>query len=154
MSENQQTPIVNPVIAEAVKTLPTVPLTIPTPQVQQNPPQSNGPKMPTCSCWVKLNKEGSNVLKNNVTPAEMFFLVAEHHVHAGGDPIGEMSNETTIVRTDRQEFDRLCALYHPDKIRALFPGPIPNLVKTFAEAREIGVKISLSDKKLVQHSIR
>lgn len=36
---------------------------------------------------LKLDKIGSSVQRKNVTPAEVMFLVADHHVNAGGDPI-------------------------------------------------------------------
>lgn len=36
---------------------------------------------------LKMDKIGSSVQKNYVTPAEVMWLVADHHANAGGDPI-------------------------------------------------------------------
>lgn len=36
---------------------------------------------------IKQDKIGSSVPKQYVTPAELMFLVADHHANAGGDPV-------------------------------------------------------------------
>ena len=98
--------------------------------------------------------KGHEVHLKGVTPAEVLFLVAEHHQNVGGDPIihiEELKDE--VKRTNEDELARLKQKYAARKLAVLFSGAIPNMPDTFAKARELGVKMVLPSQKLMEHNL-
>ena len=99
---------------------------------------------------IKLEKSGSNVRLERVTPAETMFLVADHHTNAGGDPIvslEELEDESKLNASSEKL--RLALKYGTKRINKFFPGRIPNLPSSFAEAREAGVSIEAPQERLL-----
>lgn len=107
---------------------------------------------------IRLSKEGHDVPRSDVTPAELLLLVAEHHANAGGDPIVSITetgdttmkegDETVETRTVSEEVGRLKMRYGSHKVEHLFQGAIPNLPATFDEAKEIGIHTVLPSSRL------
>lgn len=105
-----------------------------------------------------LNREGSNVPKRNVTPAECVFLEASFKGVVGANPVTQLTivdGATAVVvmerdattravtrkreRTPADEKRRLMNLYGQakgsnDLIDKLFPGAKPAMAETFEEA--------------------
>ncbi len=94
--------------------------------------------MPLADVRIKLCKNGSDVPVRNVTPAELYFLVAEHHANAGGAPVVAIKPVGVIKRDPIYERGRLMARYSSAKVMALFPGTEPTFPKTFRRAIELG----------------
>lgn len=110
-------------------------------------------KMPLCNCWVKINKNDS-VFRKEVTPMEMLFLVAEHHKHAGGNPIEQIEVLTKVAnRTPSDELQRLYRQYNATKLAKLFPGALPQDAGTFDAAQQLGVRMTLGKQNLIDHQI-
>lgn len=106
-------------------------------------------KLPTCSCRVKIAKNGSDVLLHGVTPPEMLVLVAEHHREVGGNPISEIKPGEPVIVLPEQELGRLGQKYSSDKLRKLFNPANPTLIDSFERAQQVGVGANLSRSNLV-----
>lgn len=123
--------------------------------------------MKLATVTLNIAKHGHHVVRENVTPAELMVLVAEHHANAGGDPVLEIkeTGDTTKVeveeggkkvtktvegRKPQDEVARLKTRYAANKINHLFQGAIPNLPKDYKEARELGVRMVLPAAKLTE----
>lgn len=127
-----------------------------------------------------LNKEGHHVVRENVTPAELALLVAEHHVNSGGKPLdvdekgdfinksvvetgdtskrvtvkdGKEVTETVPVRTAIEEKGRLMQRYAANKVNAMYPGGSPNLPSDFKSAYKLGLQTALPASKLTEVKI-
>jgi len=109
--------------------------------------------MPIADISLKTDQFGSNVQLKDVTPAEALLLVAEFNRAAGGDPIVELTNERSVVRTDDTEIMRLKQKYAAVKVNSLFPGSSPALPKNFAEARTKGLNTSTANARLLTHNL-
>jgi len=109
--------------------------------------------MRSASIRIKTDKNGSEVSLENVTPAEMLLLVAEHHQMAGGDPIIEISNEKIVERTNEQELGRMAIKYAKNKIQTLFPGANPNMPTEYDAARKTGVTLVNASSRLLTHQL-
>ncbi len=118
---------------------------------------------------LKIDRFGSSVPLKGVTPAEVLYLVADHHINAGGDPIielvekGEAQTVTgtspdgkAIVRprTAGEEIQRLRRKYPSRNLAKVFGTSFePNLPTDFAHARASGVGMVLPDNKLIEHKL-
>lgn len=159
---------------------------------------------------LKIDRIGSTVPLQRVTPAEVMFLVADHHANAGGDPIVKLveveegtdekhiealQQQLESLDKQRDELDlleitpeihqrrlktieaqiktkqdgldfyrrrvalrtirpadervRLASKYGARRIKAFFPGNIPNLPETFEEARRQGVGADTLSERLL-----
>lgn len=135
--------------------------------------------MKVATVILKTNQLGSTVRLINVTPIEALYLVAEHHVSAGGEPfdlskIVEESfpipcyNETnepvldeegkqkmveppwaTSKWTKNQEMRRLRAKYPIKKIDAMMQ-KVVELPETYADALAMGLDTELPSQRLVE----
>lgn len=98
-------------------------------------------------CWLVLSKEGNNVKKSGVTPAEAQLLRELHGKNCGGNPITQLkvqgeaqvrgrSTDGVVVRarTAKEEYSRLMSVYQQKTVKALFPGLNPQMPETFVEA--------------------
>lgn len=110
---------------------------------------------------INLTKEGHEVIRENVTPAELALLTAEHHAASGGKPFeidskGDFSNdsvkETGDVkeRTTGEEKQRLKSRYAANKVEAMFPGASPNMPTDFKSAYKLGLGTILPATKLTE----
>lgn len=62
-------------------------------------------KVKTAMIELKLDKIGITVVRRGVTPAELMFLVADHHSKAGGDPVVRLEIEKEMIEAEVQEKD-------------------------------------------------
>lgn len=62
-------------------------------------------KVKTATIELKLDKIGITVTRRGVTPAELMFLVADHHSKAGGDPVVSLVIEKKMEEGQVQEKD-------------------------------------------------
>jgi hypothetical protein len=110
-------------------------------------------KMEIGNCRLRLNKVGSDIPINNVTPAELLVLHVLHQGNNGGSSYGEDMDKitvtgeakslvnSTIARTDNEELRRLLGKYTAqnkkgDKIvKLIWPGMDVKLPKTFKEIK-------------------
>jgi hypothetical protein len=104
-----------------------------------------------------MHKTGNSVRKLNVTPPEAVLLREMHQHNAGKMPLSEFSLVRTEERTNDREISRLRASYSTAQagnnmswVEKLFPGNVPNLPKTFAEAGFEGVSPAPVVLKAVQ----
>lgn len=129
---------------------------------------------------LNLSKDGHHVHKEDVTPAELALLVAEHHVNSGGKPFemdakGEFTNdsvvetgdttkkkslkdgkeviETVPARTPFEEKQRLMGKYAANKVNAMFPGANPTMPTDYKTAYKIGLGTVLPSSKLTEVKI-
>lgn len=122
---------------------------------------------------LKIDKFGSTIPLTGVTPAELFYLVADHHQNAGGDPVvtltetgeavtftGEMKKNTKGVdepvlrpRSESEELARLRMKYPSNRLGKIFGGYAPRLPETFEEARKGGIGMVLPSNNLVDHKL-
>ncbi len=97
--------------------------------------------MKTANIILNMDRIGASVVKKGVTPPELMFLVAMHHSNVGGDPVMKLEeNEEEIEFSAIQEKRRLIGIYGAVRINKFYPGNIPQMPATFAEAREAGVQ--------------
>lgn len=127
---------------------------------QVRPDGKPGPgEMLTASVWLTMDKNGSNVHKHNVTPAEAMLLVSMHHAAAGGNPIKtregvlNLTNVKVEKRTAREEKHRLLNFYSPKKVNALFPGAMPQMPSDFEEAGSAGLEAQVPTERLLEHDL-
>lgn len=165
--EQQTPPVVKPTVEEALKAAGLSPETIAKAtaaiattadgfkQVEVTlDTKVPGDPMRLADCHVQLDANG-DVPKQNVTPAEVLFLVADHQVNVKGNPIhGLVESKVGAVvkdeagkvvryRTVPEEIQRLKSRYPAAKVDKIFPGATPTLPKTFAEAITTGMGISM-----------
>lgn len=108
--------------------------------------------MKTASIRLKLNKLGSNVFKQGVTPAEVALLVAEHHTNVGDNPVTiESETEVEVERSPINEIQRLLGKYNVKKVKALYPSVTANVPEDWDTAFQIGMGASLPTAKLMEH---
>lgn len=107
------------------------------------------------NCWIVLNKDGTNVFRRNVTPAEAQLLRNQFEAFCGGNPVtlleildgeagvivkrdeenpSDLSKAKIRKRSNADEIRRLRGKYTDGIIKALFPGLNPELPATFEEA--------------------
>jgi hypothetical protein len=101
--------------------------------------------MPLANLRLKLNKY-LDVVLSEVTPAELLLLVAMHHGHAGGNPLKEIGS---VERTNQEELARLRGKYAASRVAKIYVGAKPELPKTFKEAQELGVNLTIRGENLV-----
>lgn len=102
------------------------------------------------TCWVQMNKIGSNVQKTGVTPAEVVVLRALHQNEAGRDPISEPTEVKEVERTNKEEVLRLKNIYGGARMDGgkvtvmdkLYPGDTPTLPQKFSE---VDVKVAITE---------
>lgn len=122
--------------------------------VEQKENEDAKVEMPLADIRLKLDKNGSDIVVKNVTPAQLLFLVAEHHANAGGSPVTSIKpTGKTVMRDPRWERSRLSAMYSDKKIAKLFPGSEPVLPKTFSRALGLGVSIELGSDKFLTFNV-
>lgn len=99
--------------------------------------------MQTADCTLILNEFKASIPRQNVTPAEVMYLIHSHHANAGGMPIKELKIGKDVPRTDKQELDRLAIHYRPFSpdpkaltLQKVFPKGT-KLPQTFAEVTDI-----------------
>jgi len=158
---------------------------------------------------LKMDKIGSSIPVLYVSPAQVMFLVADHHSRAGGNPVvkfkpipddaekPEMDKLQAVVEkyekelealeeleltqeirerreesyrariqqaesrlgelrqivlrrkfTAAQERDFLVSKYGKKRVKAMFPGAIPQLPTDFAEAQQVGVQSEIPGQRL------
>jgi len=102
-------------------------------------------EMPVADTRIRLSKFNDVAVKG-VTPAELAFLVAEHHARAGGNPVLEIEPKGTVRRDPRHERARLCMKYNRDRVMEMFPGNEPSLPKTFRRAMESGINSRMKNE--------
>jgi hypothetical protein len=108
------------------------------------------------NCRLKINKLGSDVPKNTVTPAEVQVLRKAFFESANGDPITEIEVFGTTKRSDANEVQRLRTRYgslKPGKdakayVETMYPGETPRLPQTFEELG--GLKIVRGQRAAAQ----
>lgn len=110
-----------------------------------------------------------------VTPAEVLYLVADHHRNAGDDPIVSLVEKGEAVtftgetkkdektgkeiplshpRTTQEEIARLRMKYPAKNLSKVFgSGYSPQFPETFEEARKAGVGIVLPSNNLIDHKL-
>jgi hypothetical protein len=106
--------------------------------------------MPLANLRLKLNKY-LDVVLSEVTPAELLLLVAMHHGHAGGNPVVQDSLKEigSVERTNQEELARLRGKYAASRVAKIYVGAKPELPKTFKEAQELGVNLTIRGENLV-----
>lgn len=80
-----------------------------------------------------------SVLKLDITPAEALFYMVEHRTLAKGVPIEKIEVTGETKDTPSQVMKKLSAKFGP-KVKALFPGPFPNLPQKFSDLKEADVE--------------
>jgi hypothetical protein len=95
--------------------------------------------MEIANVWLEISDLRSNVLKRNVTPAEVSILKSIFSTKIPGtnettNPFQHVSiNPSEVVRSNQDEINRLCKIYGTDRFEECFPGSNPKLPITFAE---------------------
>jgi len=121
---------------------------------------------------LQIDRYGSTVPLKGVTPAEALYLVADHHVSAGKDPIislVETGEAMTITGTEKkdgkevpvlrprsngEEINRLRMKYPAKNLVKVFGSSYePNLPSDFARARQAGVGVALPSGNLIDHKL-
>lgn len=111
--------------------------------------------MQIANCRVVLNREGTDVFRGMITPAEAQLLRYQFEPQAGGNPITHLEildGEAAVIvkrddedpnniakakkrkRGNNDEIRRLMGKYENKVIDKLFPGMNPTLPETFEEA--------------------
>lgn len=134
MNETKQT---SPIVAPAV--------------VEKLPP--GAVKLPTCSCRVKIAKNGSDVTLSNITPPEMYVLTAIHHREAGGNPILDIEATSSVVVLPEQELARLRGKYSSKHLSRLFSSASQTLIDSFERAQQLGLSVTLIRTNLVDSGL-
>jgi hypothetical protein len=106
--------------------------------------------MQTSTIKLNLSKEQS-VTKENVTPAEVAYYIAEHHNNFGKNPVELVGEVTEIERSSKSEIERLYTRFPSVKIKALYPNALANIPVDFDAAMEIGMGTSLPTERLMTH---
>ena len=119
---------------------------------------------------LQIDRLGSTIPLKGVTPAEVLYLVADHHTNAGKDPIIELvelkeeAMTTTSVndkgqavrrpRSKSEEINRLRTKYPSRNLNRVFGSSFePNLPEDFDRARAAGVGVSLPSGNLIDHQL-
>ena len=117
---------------------------------------------------LKIDKLGSTVPLVDVTPAEVLYLVADHHSNAGGDPIVEIKEKGEAMtftgeekdgkpvkhlRSPSEELARLMTKYPNKKLAKVYAGFNPRMPETFDEARKGGIGTVLPSGNLIDHKL-
>lgn len=108
---------------------------------------------PTVSATLKLDKNGSNVILQRVTPPEALILCAMHHVNAGSLPLSDLQPKGAYTTTIQGEKARLVAKYGVKKVDAAFPGNEPKMPMTFRQAMSSGLGKALPDSQLLEFDL-
>lgn len=90
--------------------------------------------MKNATCWLIVEKHGSNVPKTDITPAEAQVLVHIHHRFIGKCPVTDVKEGKDIERTDVQEVNRLKSKYGSKVVEELYGKVNHRLPKSFDEA--------------------
>lgn len=109
--------------------------------------------MQLANARIVLDRFGSSVQKNNITPAQAQVLQEIHQSNVGTCPVVDLkiigdakatvvtgvdsegnAVEKVVDRTDRMEVRRLVQEYGVKRVAMMFPGKNPVLPKTFEEA--------------------
>lgn len=98
---------------------------------------------------LSLSKE-QTVQKENVTPAEAAFYVAEHNKNVGGNPVKVIGEVEEVERTSKQEIERLYRKFPANKIKLLYPNTLANVPETFEIAGEVGAEMKFPTGKLME----
>lgn len=121
-----------------------------------------GSKMQLVNCRLKLD-QNNDVPLARVTPGELLYLVADHHLNVKDNPIHaiEEIEEGFVVETgvkngemqcryatDDEVLQILLAKYPAKKVKAVYAGATPRLPNTVKEAIDIGVRFAMPQDKL------
>lgn len=121
-----------------------------------------GSKMQLVNCRLKLD-QNNDVPLARVTPGELLYLVADHHLNVKDNPIHaiEEIEEGFVVdigvkggemqcryATDDEVLQILLAKYPAKKVKAVYAGATPRLPNTVKEAIDIGVRFAMPQDKL------
>jgi hypothetical protein len=112
--------------------------------------------MQIATLWVHTHKNGSNVFKKGVTPAEAMVYVRQFKDLVGRFPLtdisilgtaqsvksfGEDGKPVLKARTDGEEIARLHAMFSKRLLDEMFPGARPKLPETFDEAFPVTAQV-------------
>lgn len=104
----------------------------------------------TVRIW--LSKDQS-VVRENVTPAEAAFYVAEHQHNYGKIPVEVVGEPKEVERSGVQEVKRLLSFLSPKKVKQLYPSATATLPADFDEAIELASGVEFASGKLVEHDL-
>lgn len=105
--------------------------------------------MQVATIKLHLGKD-QTVERNNVTPAEAAFYVAEHRAGYGKCPVELVGAPTEIERTSKQEIERLYTRLPLKKIKMLYPNTLANVPDSFEAAFEVGMEMSFPSGSLME----
>lgn len=105
--------------------------------------------MQIATCWLIIDKNGSNIPLRNVTPAELVLLVRDRMAFVGRFPVHDLQVIGQSKRTDDVEKNRLRNKYgrglHDEKgkvrdrdnykVDVLYPGETAPLPETFKQTK-------------------
>jgi hypothetical protein len=94
-----------------------------------------------------LSKDQS-VIRENVTPAEAAYYIAEHQHNVGKNPVEVIGEPEEIKRSSIVEIKRLMSFLPNKKVKQLFATPTASTPETFEEAFELGGAIEREDGEL------
>lgn len=104
--------------------------------------------MLTATITLHLSKNQS-VTKQNVTPAEVAYYVAEHNTAYGNTPVSDIRDESEIKRSNSEEIQRLYSKFPTKKIKALYPAMMSSVPTNFDEAIVIGMGTAIPSNNLI-----
>jgi hypothetical protein len=112
--------------------------------------------MEVADCRLKLDKNGSDVAKRSVTPAEVMVLNTMFEKVVNGVAITEVHIWGTTKRSNAEEGQRLAGKYGSSKfkdgdnfvpvVKTLFPGADPRLPQKFSELPNVKITTGKREK--------
>ena len=105
------------------------------------------------SVYVKRQADGSGVMRDNMTPAEMVIVAADGRRLVKGMPITSIEVTGKVRRSKTVEYARLRDRFTPAKLKAVFPGANPDLPQTFEAALEMATQVVVPTEDLVMVDI-
>jgi hypothetical protein len=117
----------------------------------QNPKklEADENEMLLASVYVKRQTDGSGVVRENMTPAELVIVAADGRALVKGTPIKSVQVTGVAKRTKRQELGRLRTRFSPTKVKAAFPGADPVFPETFEAALEMSDQVSVPTEAIM-----
>jgi len=79
------------------------------------------------------------------------FLVADHHVNAGGNPVIELIEikDKEVPTSTAKEKKRLAMKYGVKRVNKFYPGQMPEMPLTFDEAIANGIEATVPAERLI-----
>lgn len=111
--------------------------------------EADAGEMLVARIFLKRQKDGSGIFRDDVTPAEAVILAADGRPLVNMCPITDVTVTGTVKRSRVHELQRLQMRFGANKVRAAFPGANPEFPATFEQALETASQVSLPSESMI-----